>query len=238
MEHDHSTDAIRHRLSRDPQASYLRDWIYGGIDGAVTTFAVVSGVVGAELSATVIIVLGLANLFADGFSMAASNFTGTRAEREELGRLKDIERRHIEEVPDGEREEVREIYRNKGFEGGDLERVVAVITSDRERWVQTMLTEEYGLPLQVRSPLLAAASTFSAFIVCGAVPVIPFAFKAPGAFSWSLVATAVVFFAIGAVKSVWTMRRWWASGTETLIIGAVAAALAYLVGYFLRGIGG
>ena len=77
MEHDHSPEAIERRLARGPDASYLRDWIYGGLDGAVTTFAVVSGVVGAELSSTVIVVLGLANLLADGFSGAASNYSGT-----------------------------------------------------------------------------------------------------------------------------------------------------------------
>jgi hypothetical protein len=86
MEHDHTREAIRRRLAAGPRLNYLRDWIYGGIDGAVTTFAIVSGVVGAEFSSVVILVLGFANLLADGFSMAASNFSGTRAEREEAAR--------------------------------------------------------------------------------------------------------------------------------------------------------
>lgn len=238
MEHDHSIEAIRRRLDNATRPSYLRDWIYGGIDGAVTTFAVVSGVVGAELPPAVIIVLGLANLFADGFSMAASNFSGTRAEREELKRAETIEHRHIAEGPDGERDEIREIYRTKGFEGDDLERAVDIITSDRQRWVQTMLTEEYGLPLQVRSPLLAAACTFSAFFVCGAVPVIPFVIRTGAPFRLSTVATVVVFFAIGCVKSRWSTMSWWKSGIETLLVGGAAAGLAYVVGYLLRGLAG
>jgi vacuolar iron transporter family protein len=238
MEHDHSIEAIRRRLEDVTRASYLRDWIYGGIDGAVTTFAVVSGVVGAELSSAVIIVLGLANLFADGFSMAASNFSGTRAEREELKKAEAIEHRHIAEEPDGERKEIREIYRSKGFEGDDLERAVDIITSDRQRWVQTMLTEEYGLPLQVRSPLLAAACTFSAFLACGAVPVIPFVVRTGPPFLSSTLATLVVFFAIGCVKSRWSTMSWWKSGMETLLVGSVAAGLAYVVGYLLRGLAG
>jgi len=79
MEHEHTVDAIRERLAAGPHQNYLRDWIYGGIDGLVTTFAVVSGVVGAGFSPWVILVMGFANLFADGFSMAASNFLGTKA---------------------------------------------------------------------------------------------------------------------------------------------------------------
>lgn len=236
MEHEHSAEAIRKRLATGPQLSYLRDWIYGGIDGAVTTFAVVSGVVGADLSPAVILVLGFANLLADGFSMAASNFSGTRAEREEVRRLAEVEERHISEEPDGEREEVREIYRRKGFEGEDLEKVVDVLTAERDRWVQTMLTEEYGLPLEVRSPMLAALSTFSAFLICGFVPIVPFLFASPRAFPLSAAATGLVFFVIGAIKSKWSPVAWWKSGLETFAIGAVAAGLAYAVGDLLKNV--
>jgi VIT1/CCC1 family predicted Fe2+/Mn2+ transporter len=218
--------------------SYVRDWIYGGIDGAVTTFAIVSGVVGAELSYGVVLILGVANILADGFSMAAANFSGTRTEREEVWRLKEIEHRHISETPDGEREEVRQIYRQKGFDGEDLERIVSVLTADRERWIQTMLTEEYGLPLEVRSPLFAAASTFSAFIVCGLVPILPFLLKTPHSFLQSAVLTGIVFFTIGAAKSRWSPATWWKSGLETFAVGSVAAGLAYAVGYFLRNVAG
>src|SRR5688500_20164740 len=80
MEHEHSPEAIRRRLESGPTHNYLRDWIYGGIDGAVTTLAVVTGVAGAQLSPWIILVLGFANLLADGFSMAASNYLGTKAE--------------------------------------------------------------------------------------------------------------------------------------------------------------
>ncbi|HEY9503734.1 MAG TPA: VIT1/CCC1 transporter family protein, partial [Pyrinomonadaceae bacterium] len=107
MEHEHSAEAIKQRLALGPHHNYLRDWIYGGIDGSVTTFAVVSGVSGARLSAWIILVMGFANLFADGFSMAASNFLGTRAEHEDLKRLEAVENRHIDLEPEGEREEVR-----------------------------------------------------------------------------------------------------------------------------------
>src|SRR5688500_13819809 len=107
MEHEHTTEAIRARLAEGPRPSYLRDWVYGGIDGSVTTFAVVTGVVGAHLSPTIIVILGIANLLGDGFSMAASNYLGTRTERQEAEALRAQEERHIQTDPDGEREEVR-----------------------------------------------------------------------------------------------------------------------------------
>lgn len=234
MEHDHSAESIRERLAAGPRHNYVRDWIYGGIDGSVTTFAIVSGVVGAELSSAVILVMGFANLVADGFSMAASNYMGTRAEQEDLKHLEAVEYRHIAVVPEGEREEVRQIYREKGFEGEELERVVALITADRRRWVQTMLTEEYGLPLTVRSPWLAALSTFSAFLLCGLAPLIPFLFGATDAFWLSTILTSAVFFAIGSVKSRWSTSPWLRSGMETLLVGSAAAGLAYGIGVLLR----
>src|SRR6476620_10908587 len=136
MEHEHSVEAIKERLASGPPQNYLRDWIYGGIDGAVTTLAVVSGVAGAQLSPWIILALGFANLFADGFSMAASNYLGTKAEHDDLHRLEAVEYRHIDTFPEGEKEEVREIFRQKGFTGEDLPRIVQLITADRRRWVR------------------------------------------------------------------------------------------------------
>jgi vacuolar iron transporter family protein len=106
-EHSHTRKAIHDRLGQGPHVSYLRDWIYGGLDGTVTTFAIVAGVVGANLSASVLLILGFANLLADGFAMAASNYTSTKSEHEDYDRVLGIERRHIALVPDGEREEIR-----------------------------------------------------------------------------------------------------------------------------------
>ncbi len=235
-EHEHSPEAIKERLAAGPRHSYLRDWIYGGIDGAVTTFAVVAGVVGAQLSPKIILIIGLANILADGFSMAASNYLGTKSEQDEIERLVAIENQHIEKFPEGEREEVRQIFKEKGFEGEDLSRVVELITSDKERWVRTMLTEEYGMPQEVRSAWLAAVSTFSAFLLCGLAPLLPYLFGASRAFALSAVLTGAVFFTIGSVKSKWSTTAWWRSGISTLFVGAAAAALAYGVGVFLQGL--
>lgn len=238
LEHDHSPEAIRQRLSAAPRNRYLRDWIYGGIDGAVTTFAVVSGVVGAEMRPAIVVVLGLANLLADGFSMAAGNYSGTRAERDEEAKLREIELRHIRQEPEGEREELRFIFRQKGLPEPVVTQVVDAITTDRERWVQTMLTEEYGLPLAARSPWIAGATTFSAFLVCGIVPLLPYLLSLPEPFAVSAILTGLTFFAIGCGRSRWSLQRWWQAGLSTLAIGGAAASLAWLVGRLLRGLVG
>ncbi len=232
LEHSHTKEAIQARLARDPGTSYLRDWIYGGIDGVVTTFAVVASVVGADLSSKVVLVLGLANLVADGFAMAAGNYSGTQAERDHYDRLLAVERKHITVVPDGEREEIRQIFGGKGFSGPNLEAIVDVITADELRWAKTMVTEEYGLAPTPRSPALAALCTFAAFALCGLVPLVTY--LGAGGLVPCVIATAVVFFAIGAVKSRWSLTKWWRSGFGTFCIGMVAAALAFWVGFGLR----
>jgi len=234
MEHEHTAEAIHQRLAAGPQQNYLRDWIYGGIDGSITTFAVVSGVVGAQLSPWIILVMGFANLVADGFSMAASNFLGTKAEHDDFKRLEAIEYRHIEQAPQGEREEVRQIFQRKGFAGEDLSQLVHLITADRDRWVKTMLTEEYGLPMEVRSPWLAATTTFSAFLICGLVPLLPFLLKTTAPLALSMLLTGAIFFTIGSVRSRWSTTSWWRSGLSTFAVGTIAASLAYVVGLLLR----
>jgi VIT1/CCC1 family predicted Fe2+/Mn2+ transporter len=234
LEHGHTPDAIRARLSRPPDVTYVRDWVYGGIDGAVTTLAVMAGVVGADLSAWVVVVLGLSNLLADGFSMAASNYSGTKADLDDYRRLRAIEERHIAAAPEGEREEIRHILAAKGFEGPVLAAAVAVITADPKRWIDTMLSEEYGLSRVLRSPIWSGANTFAAFVVCGGAPLLPFVLGLPDAFAIALVAGACVFFSIGAMKARWSTAPWWRSGLETLTIGLVAAGLAFSVGYALR----
>jgi len=198
----------------------------------VTTFAIVAGVAGADLAVTVVLVLGFANLLADGFAMAASNYIGTKAEHDDYDRVLGIEKRHIALAPDGEREEIRQIFAAKGFSGEDLERIVAVITSNRTLWAKTMAVEEYGLSPTQRSPVLAALSTFAAFIVCGLVPLV--AYLSAGGIVSCVLAAGATFFGVGAIKSRWSPVAWWRSGLETFLIGMSAAAVAFAVGFGIK----
>lgn len=236
LEHSHRPRDIAKRLGQGPKASYLRDWVYGGIDGTVTTFAIMAGVVGANLSSTVVVILGVANLLADGFSMAAGNYTGTKAECDEYEQLARMEERHIELAPEGEREEIRQIFRAKGFKGDTLESVVDVLTRHRKSWVETMMREEHGLPSIVRSPFHAALYTFVAFVLCGSVPLLPYLLGAENPEWPSTIMTAATFFAIGSLRSRWSPKSWWLTGLETLAIGMIAASVAYIIGYLLKGL--
>ena len=232
LEHGHSAEEIAERLAAPRRPPVLRDSVYGGIDGAVTTFAIVAGVAGADLSTKVIIALGIANVLADGFSMAAGNFTGTKAELDDVRRLRAVEARHIELVPEGEREELRQILARKGLEGPVLEDAVAVIARDKGAWIEMMLVEEYGLSPVAPHPLRAALFTVGAFLLAGMVPMLPFLLGISEPFRVSMVATGVVFFVIGTLKgrwsetpfvfAMWTVR---AGIDSTPLVAALEAAM-------------
>lgn len=229
-DHDHSPEDIKARLAPGKAAGFLRDAVYGGIDGAVTTLAIVAGVAGAGLPNSVIVVLGCANILADGFSMAAGNFAGTKADIDDRKRIIAVEERHIRKFPDGEKAELREILLQRGLTGTVLESAVEEIASQKQKWIDIMLTEEYGLPRDPPNPWRLAFATFFAFILAGSVPLAPFLLSLQQPFEISVGATLATFFAIGAIKSRWSLSPWWRSGIETLLIGTIAALVAYVVG--------
>lgn len=237
LEAEHHPQAIESRVKDREGGGYLGDAILGAVDGSVTTFAVVAGVVGGGFSGAVVVVLGFAKLLADAFSMGVSNYLGTRSEQERLEQARRREHRHIEEIPEGERREIREIFQQKGFGGETLEEIVEVITQDRDLWVETMLTEELGLQLESASPLRAGLTTFLAFVLVGAVPLIPFlipALSMQQAFIASGVVTALAFAGVGLAKGMALERPLPRSTLETLLTGGGAAVLAYAVGHWLR----
>ena len=152
---------------------YIRDLVYGANDGIITTFAVVSGATGGALSSAAILIIGAANLAADGMSMGAGNLLAIRAH----------------------------------------ERVRAA----------------EGLPEEEAYPWKHGTATLVAFVVAGAVPLLPFMFAAtPGLrAAWSTVLTLVALFGIGAARATLTKEQWWRAGAETLGLGALVAAAAY-----------
>ena len=229
-EHSHAPTAIADRLAAGGKSGPLKDLVYGAIDGTVTTFAIVAGVEGAGLSHGVIVALGIANILADGFSMAAANYSGTKAELDDRKRIVHIEEDHIQNHREGELEELRQILAQRGLSGEVLGAAVEAISAQKDKWLNLMLTDEYGLTKDEPHPMRAALATFGAFLVAGSIPLLPFVIGTPDAFRTSVILTLVTFFTIGTAKSRWSLSPWWRSGAETLFIGAVAAAIAYGVG--------
>ena len=234
----HTHDAIAARIASSTNHSYLGDFVLGAVDGVVTTFAIVAGVAGAGMSTGVAIVLGVANMLADGLSMGAGNFLKARADARVVDRYRRMEEMHIDHAPEGEREEIRQIFAAKGFEGELLEKAVEVITQDRRRWVDTMLTDEWGLQLNLPSPIHSGVTTFSAFVLAGALPLLPLLslghLTAGQTFAASAGMAGVAFFAIGAIQGFVTQVPPWRSALYTLLIGGSAAGVAYLMGAMLK----
>lgn len=232
LHHAHDPQSIQERILGQSK-SVLRDFVYGAIDGAVTTFAIVAGVAGANLETRTVLILGFANVLADGFSMAASNYLATKSELEERMVVTQYEEEQIEINPEGETEEIRQIFINKGITGSTLDDLVAQITSDKKEWLKVMLAEEYGYSNQEQSPLKAGLVTFASFAIFGLIPLIPYMVLTQGSFLWSTIFTGIAFFSAGAVKTQWTRYSLWRSGFETLLIGSLAALLAYYAGAIL-----
>ncbi len=238
---EHHPEAIRRRLERSPSSQNVSDAVLGGIDGCVTTFAVVSGAVGAGFPSSVALVLGFANLLADGFSMAISNYESIKAGHEFREQVRQTEHDHIDQVPAGEREEIRQIFAQKGFSGETLENIVETISHDRHLWVETMLTEEHGMQKAGSDPWRSALTTFMSFLVVGAVPLVPFfvaALTMRQQFLLSTVLAGLVFFLIGTLKSYVFGRPMLRAGLTTLATGGAAAGLAFATGHLLRNVFG
>jgi VIT1/CCC1 family predicted Fe2+/Mn2+ transporter len=218
---------------------YLSEIVYGGIDGAVTTFAVVAGAEGAGLDSSVVIILGFANLIADGFSMSVGSFLSHQSELHNYEKSRRQEYWEVQYKPEEGVAEIREIFIKKGFRGKLLDRVVEVITADKEVWVETMMKEELAMLPASRSPRSKALVTFLAFVVIGFIPLLAYVLQYLGIeienlFLSSSIMTGFAFFLIGWMKSNVNERSILRGILETLLLGAVAAVLSYFVGDILK----
>ncbi len=232
LQKSHTKEEIHKRLA-GTKRSYLGDFLLGAIDGTVTTFAIVSGVAGAGLVTSAALILGLANLLADGFSMAVSNFFRAKTEHDILKKARKEEELHIDRVPEGERLEIREIFAKKGFSGEELEKIVELITSKRHVWVETMLKEEHKLDVQPPEPVISGWVTFLGFVFAGSIPLLPllFGFQIDDSFFYCATAAGVTFMLIGWIRGRILDQSPLLSSLKTLIIGMGAAAIAYGIGY-------
>ncbi len=231
--HYRKQESLYHRQA---VGKYIGDLIYGANDGIITTFAVVAGAAGANLPGTVIIILGFANLLADGLSMGASSFLGSKSEAEYAKAQREKELWEIEHLREIEVQEIKEIFEEKGFKGKDLDKAVEIITSNKKVWVDTMMKDELGIiEEEGDDPKKHGYTTFSAFLVAGLFPLIPYLIPNLGnIFLISAIIGALTLFTVGALRSLVTTVSWIRGGLEMLLIGSSAAAVAYLVGAFIE----
>ena len=239
MHNENSLQQTNHLFKRFEK--YLGEFVYGGIDGCVTTFAVVAGSVGAGLDSAVIIILGFANLLADGFAMSVGAYLSSKSNKDNYDKHRQIEIWEVENMPEAEREEIRDIYRAKGFSGDLLEQVVRVITSDKNRWVNEMMKDELEMIQEDKAPFYIGAVTYISFIFIGLIPLVIYVvdYLHPldsNLFLTSSILTALGFVIIGFFKAYVNQTKSWKGVLETLLLGGIAAIVAYFVGDLLESI--
>jgi len=239
-----SAQLAQHRLEErhgHKLGTFIREIVYGGNDGIVTTFAVVAGTVGADLPSSIIIVLGLANLLADGLSMATGAFLSERSDQAQWKRIRQEEMEEIAEHPELERAEVKEYLETFGFAGADLDRAVSVVTSDKERWVEVMMIAEHGhAGGQDSSPFLDGMMTFFSFVFFGAIPLLPYFLGVDEAsrFSTAIGGTFAALVLLGFARSYVTREKLYKGPLEIVFVGALGAVVAYAIGMLFRSIVG
>src|SRR6478735_3151827 len=219
------------------ESNYIRDLVFGFGDGVNTSLGIVAGVGGAVIAADVVILAALIGMFTGAKAMAVQNYLAVKSQREILESEIKREEFEIENMPDRERQEIEQVYRAKGFEGKELEMVVDKITSNKDVWLKTMLTEELGLNLDIiGSPVKGALIMFGAFLLGGILPILPyFVVKAGLISSGSAIATAIGIsvvssFTVGAIKSRMAKKSWLKGGLEMAGLGTGIALIGYGIG--------
>ena len=234
-----------HEAKHEPhndQGKYIKSLIYGGLDGIITTFAVVAGVAGASLNMGVVLILGFANLIGDGLSMAIGDYLSTKAENEYQQIERERETWEVEHYPEGEKKEMMGIYTSKGMNKEDAHSMVEILSRNKETWISVMMAEELGIVEAEESPIKNAVVTFISFLVFGFIPLGAYVLSLfiAGMESWTFIIacilTATTLFILGALKVKVTMKNWFKSGLEMLIVGGVAAIAAFLIGKVLSGL--
>jgi predicted membrane protein (TIGR00267 family) len=235
---DPHPDDLTHHTQADPhrRASFISDIILGGQDGLVNVLGVILGVAAATQDSRIVLVAGLAATFAESVSMAAVAYTSTLADADFYESEREREYRHIQNVPRLEKQEIRDIYANKGFRGELLERIVDTITTNKDVWVAVMMAEEHQLtPIDRRQALRSAIIVGIAAVIGSLIPLIPFLLLpvSVGILA-SILVSALVLFVFGVFKARATVGNPGKSGLELAVIGTVSALVGYAVGLIFK----
>ncbi len=224
---------------KDLARSHVKDSVYAANDGIITTFAVVAGAVGASLSPFVVLALGFASLFADGFSMAVGNYVGTRSESDQFSRELAREKKEFTKSVKEVQQEAKTFLLDKGYEEKDARDMAVLMVKNKNFFFDIMISHRLGISYRdVRYALRAATVTFLAFIVAGSAPLIPYVIfsgeKVDTNFIWACVFTGAALFIVGALRTTFSEKKWYNGGAEMLWVGGVAAVISYGVGYGIQ----
>lgn len=249
MQKDYTQQSLREHLQTEHRMSVvsgsIKEIVYGGSDGIVTTFAVIAGFTGAysetgttlDLSILTVLLFGLANLFADGSAMGLGSFLSLRAEKSVYRATKAKERHEITHNPEMEKAETRAILRSRGYTDEDAGALTELLAKNPDYWLSFMMNDELELPNpEKESAALNGLVTFLSFCLFGFVPLIPYLISSDPtvSFGWSCVFALLSLVTLGAVSGYASGRAKWVSVLETVAVGTTAASVAFGVGLFFR----
>jgi len=242
----HTTTLTEHKKrehSQSPFESYFKEVIYGGIDGIITTFAVVAGFSGAALSSdtttqlsfVVVLLFGLANLFADAVSMGLGNFLSVKSDQDLYKTARKKELAEIRTHTQYEFDETVEILMRKGYDAADAQTLASLYQKNETYWTDFMMNHELEMPdPRGDNPLLTGFATFISFIIFGSIPLLPFIFASEASarevFVYSVIGTACALVLLGLLKWRVVGSSVWKSLMEVLVVGGAAALIAFFVG--------
>lgn len=236
-------NVVRSEEEHSAAGDRLKAITFGGLDGILTSFAIVAGAAGGKLGWQVVVVLGISNVLADAWSMGVGEYLSSRAEREWMAQERQREAWELENHAEGEVQEMIEIYMEKGVSREDAEAVLGTLSKYKDFFVDHMMAMELGMIVEEESDFGAITNGFIMFLsfaFFGACPILVYAvvplavgndaLSSESLFAVACVVTACALFALGALKAKFSTSKWYAAGAETLLLGGACAALAYLVG--------
>ncbi|KAM3144160.1 hypothetical protein pb186bvf_003622 [Paramecium bursaria] len=235
LSHVAESEPLVHAEKHQTGGEYIKSAVYGGLDGMITTFSVVTGVVGANLAAGIVVTLGVSSLIGDGIAMALGDFIATKSENDFNKNERSREEWEVQNNPEGEKKEMVEIYKAKGIDHEDAVIITETLAKNAKVWVDVMMVEELGIMGINDHPEKDAIVTFFAFTLFGLMPILPYivgyaADLKENLFPVSIAMTGGFLFILGVSKAQFSYQSWIYSGMETLIIGSCAAAASYLIG--------
>jgi vacuolar iron transporter family protein len=215
-----------------PQGRFIREVMFGINDGLVSTIGFVAGATGSLMDTRLVLLAGVASVVAGALSMGIGAYLASKSQREFFDSERARERREIEEVPEDERKEIRDIYTRMGFQPDEVEMIVRRITSNKDLWVHTMMREELGILEETVNPATIGLLMLVAFTIGGIPPLLPYlVIQEPlRALNVAVGVSLLALFVIGVIKTALTKQPWFRSGVEVTMLGSLAAGIGFGIG--------